>query len=220
MPRLASAFALLAAMPAGTYAHDVITTAITFNREISRILIERCASCHHPQGTAFSMLTYGEARPWAVAIKGFGAFRNDQGLTAEELERLLSWIDGGVPEGEDKDLPPPPKYSPPPVYKIPPGAVTISGDYKLTRPFKLDGLMPKTVPPRASMRIVAELPNGAVEPLLWLDGYNSDFPHPFLLRTPLNLPAGAVIRGVAPGSSIALLPEAPASRKTAAASRP
>ena len=79
---------LLAALPA--FAHDVITTKITYNREILRIIQARCASCHKPGGTAFSLLTYDEARPWAKAIqeevlerrmppwgaiKGFGDFQ-------------------------------------------------------------------------------------------------------------------------------------------------
>ncbi len=103
------------------WGHDIITTPITFDREILRIVDSRCASCHHPGGPAFSLLTYKDARPWAEAIKeevlarrmppwgavkGFGDFRNDQALTPEQLELIVSWADGGVPEGEEKDLPP------------------------------------------------------------------------------------------------------------------
>ena len=69
---------------------------------------------------AFSLMTYADARPWAVAIKeeilrrrmppwgaikGFGEFRNDTALTPEEMERIVSWTDGGVPEGERKTCP-------------------------------------------------------------------------------------------------------------------
>ena len=231
MKRWISLCGLLLGALGSVHAHDVITTAITFNREISRILIERCAACHRPGGTAFSLLTYGETRPWAVAIKeeilrrrmppwgavkGFGEFRNDQGLSSEELELLLSWIDGGVPEGNDKDLPPPPKLSPAAAPRTPPGALAITGDYKLTRRFALDGLMPKSLPPKASMRIVAELPDGSVEPLVWLEGYNPAFPHPYLLRKPLDLPAGTMIRGVPPGASVTLFPVVPANKTTAA----
>src|SRR6187455_1133471 len=91
-------------------AHDVITTKLTWNREISRIFTARCMSCHHTKGRAFSMTTYAEARPWAVAIKeevlarrmppwgaikGFGEFRNDQGLTQEQIELITAWVEGG-----------------------------------------------------------------------------------------------------------------------------
>src|SRR6267154_407556 len=82
-------------------AHDVITTKLTWNREISRIAFSRCVACHHSGGRAFSLMTYKDARPWAVAIKeevlsrrmppwgavkGFGEFRNDEGLTGEQIE--------------------------------------------------------------------------------------------------------------------------------------
>jgi hypothetical protein len=72
--------------------------------------------------------------------------------------------------------------------------------------FTLEGLAPKHVPPGASFQIVAELPDGVVEPLLWLDQYKGQYPHPFLLRQPLVLPARTVIRGVPADAGIWLLP--------------
>ena len=202
-------------------AHDVITTAMTFNREISRILNERCVACHRDGGTAFPMHTYAQARPWAVAIKeeilrrrmppwgavkGFGEFRNDQGLSAEELEMLISWIDGGVPEGKDGDLPEQPKFPPGKKDVLPKGAIAMSGEHKLLRPMRLDGVQPKSIPDKTSIRMYAELPNGTVEPLVWLDQYRPEFAHPFLFRQPLTLPAGTVIRGLPSAASMWLLP--------------
>src|SRR2546421_7405423 len=117
-PVAALLISILGSSPAR--AHDVITTKITFDREIARIVYARCASCHRPGGTAFSLLTYDDARPWAKAIqeevlerrmppwgavKGFGDFRNDQALTPEQIELLTSWSQGGSPEGDEKDLP-------------------------------------------------------------------------------------------------------------------
>ncbi len=206
-------------------AHDIITTPITFDREISRLFNARCASCHHEGGTAFSLLTYAEARPWAEAIreevlgrtmppwgavKGFGDFRNDQALTPEQIELIESWTDGGVPEGDAKDLPAPPKFTGPSALEHPAGALLVSGEYQLARPFVLDGLLPKTVPEKAMLQITAELPDGSVQPLLWLDHYRPAFAHPFLLRNPLELPAGARIHGVPSGAAIFLLPPEPA----------
>jgi hypothetical protein len=205
--------------------HDIITTAITFDREISRILYTHCVACHHEGGSAFSLMTYGEVRPWAVAIKeeiltrrmppwgaikGFGEFRNDEGLTPEQFELVTSWTDGGVPEGNDKDLPPAPKFDKPAAPDHVHGDIVVSGDYKLPRAFLLDGLLPRTVPDHASMQIMAELPDGNVEPLLWLENYRPQFAHAFLRRKPLPLPAGTVIRGIPAGVKISLLPwEAP-----------
>ncbi len=210
----------LVAQP-GAQGHDVITTAMTWNRDISRIVDSHCASCHHPGGSAFSLMTYAEARPWAVAIKeeilrrrmppwgaikGFGDFRNDQALTPEEMERIVSWTDGGVPEGEAKDLPPPPKSLEPETFHHSKGELQASGDFSLSHAFVLDGVWPEQVPEKGSFQIIAQLPDGTIQPLLWLKDYKMQFAHPFLFQTPLDLPARTVIRGIPAGAKIALLP--------------
>jgi len=207
------------------HGHDIITTSITFDRDISRIVINHCASCHHPDGRAFSLMTYDDARPWAVAIKeeilrrrmppwgaikGFGDFRNDQALTPEEVERVVSWADGGAPIGEPKDFPELPKSLEPEAFRHPKGEWMVKGDsgeFTLTRAFKLDGLWPNEFPEKGRFLITAHLPDGTIEPLIWLEDYKSRFSHPFLFRTPLNLPAHTVIRGIPPGAKIALLPK-------------
>jgi hypothetical protein len=192
-------------------AHDVITTPITYTREIYRIMQARCFSCHRLNGTAFSLMTYSDARPWAEAIKeevlartmppwgavkGFGDFRNDQALTPEQLEVIESWADGGVPEGEPTDLPA--KLEPTETWpgEPAPSSITISSDFKLARGITLDGLMPVTVPDNASFQVIAELPDGSVEPLVWFQNYKGKFTHSFLRRAPVELPPGTVIRGV------------------------
>jgi hypothetical protein len=212
---------LLVGVCVAAQGHDIITTNITWDREILRIIYARCASCHRPDGTAFSLMTYNEARPWAVAIKeetlerrmppwgavkGFGAFHDDQALTPEQLELITSWVDGGVPEGEEKDLPKPPEFLPASPAVHPKGEIAVSGDFKLKQPLVLDGLWPRSVPDNASVQITAEFPDGSLEPLLWLKDYKKEFGHVFLLRTPLELPAGTVIRGVPPDASVGLLP--------------
>jgi len=214
---------LLLASCAAASAHDIITTPITWSREISRIIYTHCASCHRPGGSSFSLMTFAEARPWVAAIreevlrrqmppwgaiKGFGEFRNDQSLTPEEMELLISWSDGGLPEGEEKDLPQPPKFEAPPGVGTVKGEIVVKDTYRLTRKFTLDAIIPMAVPPKISMKIVAELPDGSIEPLLWLENYRQEFAHPFLLRKPITLPARTVIRGVTTGASIRLLPPA------------
>ena len=107
--------AVLAGGASVTRAHDPITTKITFAREIRAILAARCVMCHAPGGSApMPLTTYEEVRPWARAIKdqiltrgmpkwhaarGFGAFSNDPTLTPFEQSLLVSWLDGGLPEG-------------------------------------------------------------------------------------------------------------------------
>jgi hypothetical protein len=202
-------------------AHDVITTSVTWNREISRVFFDRCASCHNEKGPAFSMMTYAEARPWAVAIKeeilnrrmppwgavkGFGEFRNDQGLTQEQIELITSWVEGGVPEGNPNNLPAKPKLTRPAPVTAKRNQIVVTGELKLTKAFRLDGLVPEVVPPGTSLKIVAKLPDGSIEPLLWLYQYKKEHKHAFLLRKPLSLPAGTIIRGVPQGASVILLP--------------
>src|SRR5260370_26151351 len=95
-------------------ADTVISPKITWSREVSRIAYLHCASCHHDGSSSFSLMTYEEARPWAEAIKqqviarrmppwnavkGFGEFKNDRGLTQEEIGIIANWVTGGAPEG-------------------------------------------------------------------------------------------------------------------------
>ena len=70
MRRMVLATALVAlGVCAHLRAHDVSTTPITWNREISRIFYERCVSCHRPGGTSFSLMTYQDVQPRAVDIR-------------------------------------------------------------------------------------------------------------------------------------------------------
>jgi len=219
---------LIFAAASFAYGHDIITTKVTFDREIVRLFNAHCISCHREGGSAFSLETYKAARPWAKAIgeevlqrrmppwgavKGFGDFRNDEGLTEEQLELIVDWEEGGAPEGEDKDIPPPPKLAPPDLRAHSPKEIAVSGEFKLPHAFKLDGLWPETVPDGASIQITAELPDGSIEPLLWLRNYKQMFAHPFLLRHPLDLPPGTIVHGVPADASVALMPWKPSHTK-------
>jgi hypothetical protein len=175
---------------------NVITTKLTWNREISRIVLDAQSVTH--SASAFSLMTYAEARPWAVAIKdevlarsmppwgavkGFGDFRNDQGLTSEQIEWITAWVGGGVPEGDPADLETNPKIPEPAPPVSTTGELVISGDLRLTKDFTVDGIVPLSVPDQQSMQIMATFPGGRIEPLIWLYEYKSKFTHPFLLRT-------------------------------------
>ncbi len=214
-------FAFLCALTAN--GHDIITTKVTFDREIVRLVNAHCLSCHREGGQAFSLATYQDARPWAKAIgeevlerrmppwgavKGFGDFRDDQSLTPEQLELIVDWEEGGAPEGEPKDLPPPSAALMPPALAHPADPVGISGDTKLSRSLTLGGIWPEKIPEGASFQMTAELPDGSIYPLIWLSKYTMKFNHPFLLRTPLELPAGTVIKGVPSEANISLVPVA------------
>jgi len=195
--------------------------SITWNREISRIVYEKCASCHRPEGTAFSLMTYQDVQPRATAIKeavlsrrmppwgaikGFGRFRNDESLTQEQIELVTKWVDGGIRRGNNRAmLPKPPEFLPKPGAASKP-PIEVRGPSRLERAVLLDGLMPETVPAGQSMQVVAVLPGGRVEPLVWLHGYEARYGHPFLLRRPILLPAGTMIRGLPADAVLKLIP--------------
>ncbi len=204
----------------GANGHDVITTKVTFDREIVRLVNAHCISCHREGGQAFSLATYQDARPWAKsigeevlerrmppwgAVKGFGDFRDDHSLTPEQLELIVDWEEGGAPEGEPKDLPPPPKLLSAATLAKPAEQVVITGDAKLSSPLMLGGLWPEHLPEGASFQVTAELPDGTIYPLIWLHKYVMKFNHPFFLRTPLELPAATMIKGVPNEARIGLL---------------
>jgi hypothetical protein len=151
--------------------------------------------------------------PWG-GVKGFGDFRNDQGLTQEEISLISDWIDADAPKGNNPNvLPPVPKFPKTSPFVVPKNALTVQGDTSLSRTFILDGLYPQTVPSTQTLRVVANFPDGHVEPLLWLYEYKDAFRHPFLLRKPMELPAGTTITGVPSGVELVLLPGKLAKKK-------
>jgi hypothetical protein len=144
--------------------------------------------------------------PWG-AVKGFGHFRNDQSLSQEQIELITKWVDGGIRRGNNPGmLPKPPVFDPPPATPVPRSAVRVSGTTTLGRAMRLDGLIPERVAPGQSLQIVAVLPGGRIEPLAWLHGWESRYPHTLLFRQAIQLPAGTVIRGVPPDAVVTLLP--------------
>jgi len=205
-------------------AHDVITTPITFSREISRLIYNRCASCHRQGGSAFSLLTYQEARPWAKAIKeevlerrmppwgavkGFGQFQDDQGLTQEQIELIADWVEGGAPEGDPALLPKLPEsgQKPPPAPAA--AEIAVEGEVALKTPVTLTGIHPAKVPEGSSLMVTAERPDGSIEPLLWLYNYKSVFTHSYWYSAALKLPSGTKIQVTPPAAgTVALLVKA------------
>jgi hypothetical protein len=81
----------------------------------------------------------------------------------------------------------------------------VTGEATLRAPMVLGGVWPRAVSEDASFQVTAELPDGSIEPLLWVYQYRRQFGHPFLLRAPIRLPRGAAIHGVPAGASLLLL---------------
>jgi hypothetical protein len=210
--------ALLLCAGAAT-AHETISTKLTWSGEISRIIYKRCVHCHRDGGSAFSLIHYAEARPWAKAIKeevlerrmppwgavaGFGRFADDQALSMEELHLLSDWVEGGAPEGDPKYLPEPPPFRELPTFKPEPG-IAINSETKLKRTITVKALRPENVPEKGSLRAVALLPGGRVQPLIWIYNYQPKWPRNFALAAPVRLPAGTVVQ-VSGSGRLILLP--------------
>ncbi|QOY86745.1 hypothetical protein [Paludibaculum fermentans] len=188
-------------------AHDPITTPLTWSKEISRILERRCLGCHQPGGKApFTLTTYEDARPWAVAIreevsnrtmppwnavKGFGTFRNDMALTQEEIQTITDWVNGGAPEGDPKLASGviPHAYHP---EELPRGAVeTPAGTFSFTA--TLMGIRIAAMPKGTEAHLLLHQPDGTRTPLLWIRQFQPAAPRLYLLAEPITAQPGARI---------------------------
>ena len=99
-------------------AHKAITSPYTFNDDVFPIVRQQCSRCHMDGGVApMSLMTHADAAPWAESMRiellaghmppwrvdhAADRFRHAQGLTARELDILLTWAVGGTPIGSEK----------------------------------------------------------------------------------------------------------------------
>jgi mono/diheme cytochrome c family protein len=114
----------LLGLPSAALAAD---TPVTFSKDVAPIFNKSCVECHRPTMFApMSLTTFDEARPWARSIKqrvvsramppwgadpAHGTFKNDPSLTQKQIDTIVAWVDAGAPKGDDKDLPPAPKFA-------------------------------------------------------------------------------------------------------------
>ena len=123
-----SAAGLFAILAFGVSASGPASPSVSFTKDVAPILYNRCIECHRPGEIApMSLVTYQDARPWAKSIKQrvversmppwsadsrhAGKFTNDPSLSQKEVDTIVAWVNGGAPKGEDKDLPPAPKFT-------------------------------------------------------------------------------------------------------------
>jgi hypothetical protein len=104
--------------------------SVTFTKDVAPIIFNKCANCHRPGEVAPMPLTsYQEVRPWSRAVREEVIertmppwyadphtttlkFSNDRRLSQKEIDTIVAWVDGGAVKGDEKDLPPMPKYAP------------------------------------------------------------------------------------------------------------
>src|SRR5438132_2474332 len=167
-----SFFCIFAVVSLLVPAHPLYTTKITWSREVSRIVYNKCASCHRQGGSSFSLMTYQEARPWAEsikqqvltrrmppwnAVKGFGEFKNDHGLAQEDIQIIAEWVEGGAPQGNPLYLPPKPDF---PSVKAEHGAaekrMSLAGSTILKHPVQAVAIEPAQIPSAGLLQVIAQ----------------------------------------------------------------
>jgi peroxiredoxin len=95
--------------------------AVTFAKDVSRVLQMNCQECHRPgQVGPMPLLTYEDAVAWSDSIREvveqkrmppwladshFGKFQNDRSLSEADRAALVAWLDQGCPKGDLADLP-------------------------------------------------------------------------------------------------------------------
>lgn len=101
--------------------------AVTYHNRISRIIQEKCESCHRQGGMApMPLQTYrqvydrravisymtksGRMPPWGAA-RGIGSWANDASLSERDLADLEAWVKAGAPAGNAKEAPLPRAYT-------------------------------------------------------------------------------------------------------------
>jgi hypothetical protein len=226
VPRIAAtavssiaAAALLSLAAPAIFAHDPISTKVTWEGEIKRLVEARCVSCHSAAGRApMPLTTYEEARPWARAIReevltrrmpkwhvvrGYGDFINDPSLSPFEVALFAAWADGGAP----KTLPIKAATSPaPPAVAVGTGpagagttavaresggtrAVEVPCSAKSLPAGRLVGLAP-ALEEGADLRMILTGTDGSQEPLLWLRNFDPALANTYWLRKPRQITRG------------------------------
>ncbi len=98
-------------------------SAVTYSKQIARVLQDRCVNCHRVgQVAPFAMTSYDEVAGWAETIAevvqenrmppwhaspDHGQFSNARNLPPDEKQMILDWVKAGAPEGDRNELPPP-----------------------------------------------------------------------------------------------------------------
>jgi len=203
---------MVACSLAPVLAHDLITTKVTWTRDIAPLVAARCVSCHKPDGRGpMSLVTYEDARPWAKAIKeevmtrrmpkwhaarGYGDFANDPSLSPFEIAMLVAWVDGGAPKDPPRNAPAGPAPLPRAPTPVAAGAQRRARDLTLpchAQPLaagRLLAVRPRLEPGGAA-GISVTLPDGRREIVAWIRDFDPEFEETYWLRTPMVLPTSS-----------------------------
>ena len=81
----------------------------------------------------------------------------------------------------------------------------MTGDLKLKQAVTIAAIRPDKFPEGVSIRLIAENPDGTVEPLIWLYKYAPRFGRTYSFKVPLRFRAGTLFRMEPPIGSVSLL---------------
>jgi hypothetical protein len=99
--------------------HEVVSTTVTFDREIVRILAKKCIACHSERNLGMPLTSYEQTRPWARSIEeevlrrhmppwravaGYGQFANDIGMSNREIQFIVAWVEGNGPRTKGEQV--------------------------------------------------------------------------------------------------------------------
>src|SRR5262245_258047 len=116
-----------AASSAVTPSQTQADASVTFARDVAPILYRSCVPCHHDGGPGpFALVTYADTRRRAAQIVKVTEsramppwkpepgvpFAGERRLTEAQVRTLERWMNGGAPEGNRAELPPPPRVAP------------------------------------------------------------------------------------------------------------
>jgi hypothetical protein len=104
--------------PYRLFSHELVTTTVTYDREISQILKKKCIMCHSENNLGMPFTSYEQTRPWSRAIEdevlvrhmppwravqGYNQFTNDLSLTNRERQFMVSWAEGNGPKSKNQE---------------------------------------------------------------------------------------------------------------------
>ncbi|HEV3028330.1 MAG TPA: redoxin domain-containing protein, partial [Planctomycetota bacterium] len=125
----------------------VASGAVTYSKDVARILNQNCVTCHRQgQVAPFSLETYEKAKAWSQElmnttrqrsmppwkpVTNHGLYYNERILSDDDVAILEQWHRGGAPEGDLGDAPAPPKFSDAWMLGKPDAVLKAEGGYEL-----------------------------------------------------------------------------------------
>lgn len=120
---VAAAWALLA-LPGDARAQESDSVSVTFTEDVAPILQKNCVRCHREDSIApMSLRTYEQTKRYAPLIKALvtrrlmppyhydadvgtvQALKDDWRLTEDQIDTIASWVDAGMPKGDEAAMP-------------------------------------------------------------------------------------------------------------------